>query len=107
MTHAAKRRLLRQASVRAGRRSLARRVRWITFEEADRLRSELRPASGAALVTFMLFTGCRIGEALALDWRDVDFVPRARLVSRHEERGDRRGTLLHPRAVAALAELPH
>ena len=47
------------------------RVRWLTLEEANRLiecsGDHLRP-----LVTFMLYTGARVGEALWLDWRNVD-----------------------------------
>lgn len=60
----------------------------------------------APLVTFMLFTGCRVGEALALDWRDVD-LSRAHASFLDTKNGDRRGTPLHPRAVAALAGLTH
>ena len=52
----------------------------------------------APLVTFMLFTGCRIGEALALDWRDVD-LSRAHAAFLDTKNGDRRGTPLHPRAL--------
>ena len=47
------------------------RLRWLTLEEANRLiecsGDHLRP-----LVTFMLYTGARAGEALWLDWRHVD-----------------------------------
>ena len=47
------------------------RVRWLEPEEAERLidacADHLRP-----LVIFMLYTGARVGEALWLDWRNVD-----------------------------------
>jgi integrase len=79
------------------------RVRWITIEEVDRLLAScsdhLRP-----LVTFMLYTGARTGEALWLDWRDVDLT-RAHVTFPKTKNGDARGVPLHPRAVAALANL--
>jgi integrase len=47
------------------------RVRWLTPEQAERLIAacgdHLRP-----LVIFLLYSGARIGEALWLDWRDID-----------------------------------
>jgi integrase len=47
------------------------RVRWISIDEADKLiassAAHLRP-----LVIFLLYTGARVGEALWLDWCDVD-----------------------------------
>ncbi len=79
------------------------RIRWITIEEVDRLLAacsdHLRP-----LVTFMLYTGARTGEALWLDWRDVDLA-RAHITFPKTKNGDARGVPLHPRAVAALANL--
>jgi integrase len=81
------------------------RVRWITIEEADRLicacSDHLRP-----LVIFLLYTGARAGEALWLDWRDID-LSRAHVSFPETKNGDARGVPLHPRAVAALANLPH
>jgi len=78
-------------------------VRWITIEEADRLISacsdHLRP-----LVIFMLYTGARVGEALWLDWRDVD-LSRAHVGFPKTKNGEARGVPLHPRVVAALANL--
>lgn len=81
----------------------AGRVRWLTIEEADRLitacSAHLRP-----LVIFMLYTGARAGEALWLDWRDVDLA-RAHVSFPKTKNGDARGVPLHPRAIAALANL--
>jgi integrase len=100
MTHAVKRRLCDKPAFE--RPSQPRgRVRWLTFEETDRLLAGCAPHL-APLVTFMLFTGCRVGEALALDWRDVD-LSRAHASFLDTKNGDRRGTPLDPRAVAALA----
>src|SRR5262249_18518897 len=81
------------------------RVRWITYDEADRLIA-CCAAHLAPLVSFMLFTGCRVGEVLALDWRDVD-LSHAHASFLETKNGDRRGPPLHPRAVAALAGLSH
>jgi integrase len=79
------------------------RIRWLTIDEADRLitacSDHLRP-----LVIFMLYTGARTGEALWLDWRDVD-LSRAHVQFPKTKNGDARGVPLHPRAVAALANL--
>lgn len=80
------------------------RVRWITYEEAEQLieaAGQLRP-----LVIFLLSTGCRIGEALALDWRDVD-LSAAQVCFLDTKNGEDRGGYLHPRALAELANLPH
>ena len=51
-----------------------------TSEEQKRLRSEIarNPKTGYLCVDFMIETGLRAGEALALDWRCVD-IPRRRL----------------------------
>jgi integrase len=81
------------------------RIRWISLDEADRLQAacsdHLRP-----LVIFMLYTGARCGEALWLDWRDVDLT-RAHVTFRKTKNGKARGVSLAPRVVAALANIPH
>jgi integrase len=64
MTHAAKPKLCDKPAFERPKQPRGR-VRWITFEEADRLIASCAPHL-VPLVTFMLFTGCRIGEALAL-----------------------------------------
>lgn len=85
------------------------RVRWITYEEAERLieaaAPHLRP-----LVVFLLSTGARLSEALYLEWSDVD-LSRAHVTFRPTDaRGiktdDSRGVPLPARAVAELANLP-
>ena len=79
------------------------RVRWITPAEAERLLAacseHLRP-----LVLFMLYTGARMSEALYLDWNDVDLT-RAHVSLLDTKNGESRGVPLHPRVVAALANL--
>jgi integrase len=88
------------------------RIRWITPEEAERLiaacKERLRP-----LVIFLLYTGARIGEALWLDWRDVDLTrghvsfPVDPNEGRRTKNNEARGMPLHPRVRSALANLPH
>jgi integrase len=81
------------------------KVRWITPDEADRLiagcADHLRP-----LVIFLLYTGARAGEALWLDWQDVDLV-RAHVSFAKTKNGEARGVPLHPRVLTALKALPH
>lgn len=87
------------------------RVRWIRYEEADRLVAAAAPHL-APLITFLLATGARVSEALYMDWRQVD-LGRAHVTILNEgagghgtKSGESRGVPLHPRAVAALANLP-
>jgi integrase len=81
------------------------RVRWISVEEANKLinaaSEHLRP-----LLIFFFYTGARAGEAVWLDWRDVD-LGRAHVTFPKTKNGDARGVPLHPRVVATLANLPH
>ena len=81
------------------------RVRWITYEEAERLIEAAAPHI-KPLAIFLLSTGARIAEALYLDWRDVD-LSACHVVFNDTKNGENRGVPLHPRAVAALANLPH
>jgi integrase len=78
---------------------------WLTVEEAERVIA----ASGASLrplVEFLFLTGARIGEALWLDWRDLDLA-RRHVIFRDTKNGETRGVPLHPRLVATLANSPH
>lgn len=81
------------------------RVRWITPAEAHRLVKSCAPHL-KPLVTFLLYTGARMSEALYLDWRDVDLA-RAHVTFPETKNGDPRGVPIHPAAVTALANLPH
>jgi integrase len=81
------------------------RVRWITFEEAERLldacAEHLRP-----LVMFLLGTGARLSEALYLDWRELDLAE-AHVTFLETKNGEARGVPLHARLVHALRALRH
>lgn len=81
------------------------RMRWITHDEAQTLircsAPHLKP-----LLTFLLYTGARLSEALYLDWQHVD-LSRSHVAFLDTKTGDDRGVPLHPGVVAALANLPH
>jgi len=65
------------------------------------------------LVIFLLYTGARIGEALWLDWRDIDLTrshvtfPVDPSDGRRTKNNEPRGVPLHPRVRTALANPPH
>lgn len=60
------------------------------------------------LIIFLLGTGARVGEALALDWDSVDLqAGTAVFWADTTKAGKKRVAKLSPRAVTALANLPH
>lgn len=80
------------------------RLRYLSRDEADRLISEcadhIKP-----LVTFLIHTGARLGEALDLTWDDVDLS--RRFVTFHETKNEEsRSIPLNGTAFMALANLP-
>lgn len=83
----------------------AKRTRWLTPDEYNRLR-HAAPAHLRTLIVFMASTGARISEALALDWCDVDLAHASATLrevkSQHGHSRDRTCLLL-PAALAALA----
>jgi integrase len=80
-------------------------VRWLKAEEAERLiaacADHLRP-----LVVFLLYTGARAGEALWLDFDNVD-LDRRHVSFPKTKNGEPRGVPLHARVVMELRKLPH
>src|SRR6185436_15929690 len=81
------------------------RIKWLKPNEAESL------IAGASetlrvMVIFLLYTGARVGEALWLDWREVDLT-RAHVTFPKTKNGEARGVPLHPRVIAALANLKH
>lgn len=75
-----------------------------TAEWAAAFAAAASPHMGA-LCLFMLGTGARISEALALTWADVDLYAR-RAVIRQSKVEDTRVAHLSPPVVAALANIP-
>lgn len=78
--------------------------RWLTRDEADRLVAACRPHL-VPLVTFLLHTGARLGEALSLRWSQVDLQAR-RVAFLDTKNGHSRGVPLNDTAWMALANLP-
>lgn len=79
------------------------RLRWLKHEEAERLIDAAGP-SFKVLLIFLLYTGCRAGEAVWLDWANVD-LQRAQVTFIDTKNGDTRSVPLVPRVVAALANI--
>lgn len=78
------------------------RVRWLDPKQARRLianSGSLRP-----LVVFLLYTGCRLGEALTLDWERVNLRQRFAFVA-ETKNGDPRGVRLPADIVAELGNI--
>jgi integrase len=80
--------------------------------ELDRLAAAATPHF-RPLLLFLALTGCRLSEALRLEWQDVDLAARW-LVLRNTKRnkrgpdrpGEDRGVPIHAQLVIALARLP-
>jgi integrase len=72
----------------------AGRKRWATYEEAGRLINAASPHI-QRLIIFLLWTGARMGEAMALEWSDIDD-EQGWLVFRDTKRGEDRGVPLFP-----------
>ena len=81
------------------------KVRWITVEEANKLigasSPHLRP-----LVVFLLYTGARAGEAVWLDWSNVNLKLK-QVTFPKTKNGEARGVPLHPRVLRALTQFQH
>jgi integrase len=58
-----------------------------------------------ALATFMFATGCRISDAMRLEWTDVDFQQRTILIRKTKNKRERLPSM-PPRLLVALANLP-
>jgi integrase len=104
LNHAAKRGLCARKTVERPPQPKGR-VRWVTFEEAERLLTACSPHL-RPLVMFLLGTGARMSEALYLDWREVDLAG-AHVTFLDTKNGEHRGIPLHARLVNELRGLRH
>jgi integrase len=88
-------------------RQPAGRTVFLFPEQAEQLLVAAAPHLKPLLV-FLIGTGCRLGEAIYLQWQDVDLTG-ARVILWPDQTKSRRRRVveLPPRVVAALAALPH
>jgi integrase len=75
-----------------------------TLEWVERFCEHATPHLGA-LCLFMFATGARVGEALAVQWDDVD-LSRKQVLIRATKIGEERIAHIPPRLVVAIANLP-
>jgi integrase len=80
-------------------------IRWLKPVEAERLIDECAPHL-RPLVVFLFYTGARAGEAVWLDWANIDLEKRQVTFSKTKN-GDARSVPLHPRVVHELASFTH
>lgn len=76
------------------------RVRWVKPDVAEKLIQSAAPHL-RPLVLFLFSQGCRISEALYLDWEQVD-LDRAHVIFLDTKNGDDRGVPIQRRALTAL-----
>lgn len=83
------------------------RLTWLRPEEAMRFleAAEAVDARFGALCCFLLYTGCRLSEALRLKWSDVNLEESFAYVGRTKN-GEPRPVHLPPSAIAGLLYLP-
>lgn len=105
MNHAARRKWCEPPSFELPPESKGR-TRFLTPDEFERLRAAA-PEHLKPLLTYLVCTGVRLGEALALDWSQVDLSGMRVNVWADQTKGERRRVVeLTPAAVRALAALP-
>jgi integrase len=104
LNHAAKRGLCAHRVVERPAQPKGR-VRWLTFDEAERLLDACAPHI-RPLVMFLFGTGARMSEALSLEWRELD-LDAAHVTFLDTKNGENRGVPLHARLVAELRTLRH
>lgn len=82
------------------------RLAWLKPEEAMKLLEAAEAVDGrfGALCVFLLYTGCRLSEALMLKWTDVQLEEGFAYVA-DTKNGDPRAVHIPPYAVAALSKL--
>ena len=78
------------------------RDRWLTYEEEDMLIS-VSPSWLKELITFSVETGCRRGEMLSLQWKDVDLFKKVVNIF-GSKTGEKRTIPLTPKAFEVLRD---
>jgi integrase len=103
LNHAASEAGFQAPKIRRTERIQNKRVRFLAREEADRLLDSYAPHV-RPIVTVLAFQGLRIGEALRLEWQDVQWAVGALFV-RETKSGDSRTVSMHARVRRALHRL--
>lgn len=104
INHAAKRKLC--SPIKVERYKIEAKVKEpATLEWVEAFRAEAAPHVGA-LALFMFLTGARIGEAITVQWEDVDLQAR-RVLIRESKVSKERLSHLPATLVVALANLEH
>lgn len=70
------------------RREDNKRIRWLTYEEADRLKNQL-PEHLANAMEFALQTGLRRANITSLEWSQIDFDRRHAFIPAHKSKSDK------------------
>lgn len=104
LMHAAKRKWCERPMLDTPKQSRSR-TDWLTPAQARAL-LEAAAFHVKPLLTFLLGTGCRVGEAIGLEWSDVDLTA-GTVIFRETKNGKDRITNLPPTSIVALANLPH
>jgi len=76
-----------------------------TWEWVQAFMKQASPHLGA-LACFMFLTGARLGEALAIRWRDVDLQAAKVVIVMGKLGGEKRRAHMPPELIAALANIP-
>lgn len=79
-----------------------RQIKALTWNEADRIIETVRGDRFEALYVLLLYSGMRLGEAVALDWRDVDLEAGTAFIRRGKTRAAVRVLPLSSMALLAL-----
>jgi integrase len=91
------------------------RTRWLTHEEVESFLAAVTPHERPFAI-FLFGTGCRLSEALHLDWHEVDLARgQATIIGRVDDDDDEYGTKngkartvpLHSRIISELEKFPH
>ena len=80
-----------------------KRIRWLTINEQEALLGAYAEHVKPIALT-LCFQGCRVQEALQLDWRHVDLA-RETIFFERTKNGEPRTVRMHQRVYAALAGL--
>ncbi|AOI40871.1 integrase [Burkholderia oklahomensis EO147] len=102
LNHAAERGWIARAPTRKRKKSVAKRIRWLSQAEAGRLLMQL-PAHLAAMAQFSLETGLRRANVTGLQWSQVDLVRRVAWI--HPDQAKARKAITVPLSETAVEVL--